>query len=177
MSYPQRRRFLAAAAARPTLLDREPAEAGRSSIRSGNKATTWIAAPMSRDCRGVPHLACAPPPNDPGSENRAEIVATRGSSRLIRPIIAARTTVASRLRWLPGRLQIRSRNRRRITATRDLSTGERTRPAHRASGNIRADGDEPRPVVPEASLCAGSRRSCGTPQARETCIHRYLNTS
>ncbi len=60
MSYPQRRRFLAAAAATPTLVDQEPAEAGRLSIRSGNKTTTWTAAPMSRDCRGMPHLACAP---------------------------------------------------------------------------------------------------------------------
>jgi hypothetical protein len=60
MSYLQSRRFLAAAATTPTLLDQAPAKAGRLSIRSGNKATTWTAAPMSQDCRGVPHLACAP---------------------------------------------------------------------------------------------------------------------
>jgi hypothetical protein len=60
MSYLRRRRFLAAAAATPTLLDQEPAEAGRLSIRSGNNATTWTSAPMSRDCGGVPAHARAP---------------------------------------------------------------------------------------------------------------------
>ena len=50
MSYLQRRGFLAAATATHTLLDQEPAEAGRLSIRSGNKATTFW---QGRRCPGI----------------------------------------------------------------------------------------------------------------------------
>src|SRR4051794_17692796 len=100
MSSLQRRRFLAAAAATPTLLDQEPAEAGR--FPSG-LATTLPHGPPRR-CPGIA-TACRPTlvprpslHDDPGSENWAEIVAKPGSTRLIPPIIAARTAVASRLR-------------------------------------------------------------------------------